>query len=87
MNPTGKGGFRPGVSGNPGGRPSAKVELRDTCRAHCPAAIEELVRLALKAKSERARLKAIEILLDRGFGPPTRWVDGNPFTFDQEIPV
>jgi hypothetical protein len=87
MNPTGKGGFRPGQSGNPGGRPSAKVELRDICRSHCPAAIEELARLSLKARSERARLKAIEILFERAFGPPCRWVDGSPFTFDGEFPA
>jgi hypothetical protein len=85
VNLTGKGGFKPGVSGNPGGRPSAKVELREICRLHCPAAIEELARLSLKARSERTRLKAIEILFERAFGPPCRWIDSSPFPLDLDI--
>jgi hypothetical protein len=79
MNPTGKGGFTPGVSGNPGGRPSAHVEVRHLARQHTPAAMKELARLAVKARSGTARLKAIEMLLERGFGKPTQWLDGRPF--------
>jgi hypothetical protein len=81
MNPTGKGGFRPGVSGNPGGRPSAIIEVRNLARQRAPAAMNELARLALKARSETARLKAIEMLLERGFGKPRLWADGIPLEF------
>jgi hypothetical protein len=62
------------VRGNPGGRPRIVGELRDLARAHAPAAIQELARLALKAKSETARIAAIRELLDRGFGKPTQFV-------------
>jgi hypothetical protein len=79
MNPTGKGGFKVGQSGNPGGRSSAHVEVRNLARQHTPAAMQELARLALKARSETARLKAIEMLLERGFGKPTQWQDSLPF--------
>jgi hypothetical protein len=76
MNLTGKGGFKAGVSGNPGGRPKAVEEVRELARAHCPAAIAELARLALKARSECARIAAIRELLDRGYGKATQPLAG-----------
>jgi hypothetical protein len=88
VNRTGRGYFRKGASGNPGGRPHGKIELRDVCRAHCVAAVEELARLALHAKSEGARLKAIELLLERAYGPPCKWADvGSAVFSDSEIAV
>jgi hypothetical protein len=62
--------FVTGQSGNPGGRPRVAAEIRELARVHAPTAIEELARLALKAKSESARISAIRELLDRGFGRP-----------------
>jgi hypothetical protein len=60
--------FKKGESGNPGGRPKVIAELRALARAHAPEAIKELARLAIKAKSETARVAAIRELLDRGYG-------------------
>jgi hypothetical protein len=51
--------FEPGRSGNPGGRPRVVGKLRELARAHAPQAIKELARLAVKAKSEAARVAAI----------------------------
>ena len=91
MNPTGKGGFKAGVSGNPGGRPKAVEEIRELARAHCPDAIAELARLAVEAKSESARIAAIRELLDRGYGKATQPLadetipDGEPFEFTINI--
>jgi hypothetical protein len=61
--------------------------LRDLARAHAPAAIQELARLAMKAKSETARIAAIRELLDRGFGKPTQFVaaDNEPALEDLNL--
>ena len=66
--------FEPGHSGNPGGRPRVVGELRELARVYAPEAIRELARLALKAKSETARVAAIRELLDRGYGKPTQFL-------------
>ena len=60
--------FPKGKSGNPGGRPKVLGELQELARQHAPEGIAELARLALKAKSETARIAAGRELLDRGFG-------------------
>lgn len=62
--------FEKGRSGNPGGRPKVSADLRDLAREHAPAAIDELARLALKARSEPVRIAAIRELFDRGYGKP-----------------
>jgi hypothetical protein len=62
--------FRKGQSGNPGGRPKVLGEVQELARQHAPAVIVELARLALKAKSETARIAAIRELLDRAYGRP-----------------
>src|SRR5271155_3491364 len=60
--------FRPGQSGNPGGRPKVLGEVQELARQRAPEIIVELARLALKAKSETARISAARELLDRGYG-------------------
>jgi hypothetical protein len=60
--------FSKGKSGNPGGRPKVLGELQELARRHAPEVIEELARLAVKARSETARIAAGRELLDRGFG-------------------
>jgi hypothetical protein len=68
--------FQAGQSGNPGGRPKVLQEVRELARSHCPAAIEELARLALKSKSETLRLAAIREMLDRGYGKAVPAIEG-----------
>jgi hypothetical protein len=49
--------------------------LRELARAHARDAIKELARLAIKAKSETARVAAIRELLDRGHGKVQQMVE------------
>ena len=70
--------FKPGQSGNPGGRPKVVAEVQELARQHAPAAIIELARLALKAKNETVRVAAIRELLDRGYGRPRQGLEITP---------
>ena len=58
--------FRPGQSGNPGGRPKG---IAAKAREHTDRAIEVLAE-ALESQDERVRVTAAEKLLDRGYGKP-----------------
>lgn len=67
--------FRKGQSGNPGGRPKVLADVQELARQHIPSAIAELARLAVKAKSESARIAACRELLDRGYGRPRQGLE------------
>lgn len=60
--------FKPGQSGNPGGRPIEEKEVRRLARTYGREAIEGLVKIAREAKQARVRLLAWQAVLDRGFG-------------------
>jgi len=60
--------FKPGQSGNPGGRPKTIAEVRDLARVQTPAAIEALAQIATSGESEAARVSACTALLDRAWG-------------------
>ena len=49
------------------GCPKALEDVQELARQHVPAAIAELARLAVKAKSETARIAACRELLDRDY--------------------
>lgn len=70
--------FKPGQSGNPSGRPKMPDNLREAIRAACPAAVELLVSIVTDTDVRAAdRLKAAEILLERGYGKPAQSQDIN----------
>lgn len=69
-NPTGKGGFKPGQSGNPGGRSGKHIaDLSREARRYAALAVSTLVKIC-RAGQERNRLAAANALLDRGYGKP-----------------
>jgi hypothetical protein len=65
---TGGRDFRPGQSGNPGGRPkNLPTELREAARGMTPKVLETLDK-ALDDKNPWIRIRACEILIERGWG-------------------
>jgi Family of unknown function (DUF5681) len=70
-NLTGTGGFKPGQSGNPGGRPKVVGEIRALARQHTQTALKTLIDIAADKKAPAAaRVAAAAHLLDRGYGRP-----------------
>jgi hypothetical protein len=77
--------FRPGTSGNPGGRPKTPrtiearrivADVKALARECAPEAIETLKAIMMDAKTPpAARISAAQTLLDRGYGRPTQAVD------------
>ena len=71
MNPSGIGGFRPGVSGNPSGRSKELTEIRELARSHSVEALAVLMSIKGDvAAPASSRVAACVALLDRGFGRP-----------------
>jgi hypothetical protein len=66
--------WRPGQSGNPGGRPKVSAEIRNLAREHGPKAIERLVAL-MHSQNESVAVRAAEALLDRGYGRPMQGME------------
>lgn len=62
------GRFKKGVSGNPGGRSCALKELAKTAREHTETALKTILNILTTAEKDSDKLKAAEILLDRGYG-------------------
>jgi hypothetical protein len=83
--------FRPGVSGNPGGRPKALRDIRESAREYTD---ETIARLVVWARSDNARasVAACSLLLSYGWGKPPQAMEvsgpnGAPITQIQQIIV
>jgi hypothetical protein len=61
-------GFKPGVSGNPGGRAKARYDLQKLARKQTRASIKRLIEIRDQNENLSAASRAAEILLDRGWG-------------------
>jgi hypothetical protein len=61
--------FKPGQSGNPGGRTKTIIEVAKAAREYTLEAIETLVKIMRNDEAtDAARINACNILLDRGHG-------------------
>jgi hypothetical protein len=68
--------FKPGQSGNPGGRPRVIAEIQSLARQHTADAIETLATIMKDGRaSAPARVSAAMALLDRGYGKPVQTID------------
>ncbi len=76
------GRFAPGQSGNPGGRPKTVRDVIALSREHTATAIETLIDVAVNGKSEMARVRAAEAILNRAHGVPVLTTDMNALTGD-----
>ena len=69
--------FKPGESGNPGGRPKAVEGVKELARLHTETAIAALVRVIEDKKANpSARVSAAVAILDRGWGKPVQAIAG-----------
>lgn len=69
--------FKKGQSGNPKGRPPVVRHVRELARQHTETAIRALIDIATSSRSDSARVRAAEALLDRAYGRPTQHIAGD----------
>jgi hypothetical protein len=73
--------FEPGQSGNPGGRPKERADVKELARSHAVAAIEVLAKIMHDDMAKHsARVSAATQLLDRALGKPVQEVTGSDGT-------
>jgi hypothetical protein len=69
--PAPKTAFKPGQSGNPGGRPPKTEEqrtLETMCRERTPEALATVLTIMGAGENERNRLSAAQFVIERGWG-------------------
>ena len=67
--------FKPGQSGNPGGRKKGEGHVRELARKYTDEAIKTLVEL-MRCDDKKVRAVAANSLLDRGYGKPAQPIEG-----------
>lgn len=79
-----KGRFAKGNKG--GGRPKLPEELKEACKAASVDAINVLKGIMQDSSARDAdRIRAAEVLLDRGYGKPVQAVDMDSSSFQQVV--
>jgi hypothetical protein len=89
--PAPKTAFKPGQSGNPGGRPPKTEEqrtLETMCRERTPEALATVLTIMGAGENERNRLSAAQFVIERGWGKASQPLehsgpDGGPILMEQ----
>jgi hypothetical protein len=71
--------FKPGNCANPGGRPKKTKEDYDliaACREKGQAALSVLLDIMQNGKMESNRIKAAQVIVERGYGKPEQPIVG-----------
>ena len=72
--------FKPGQSGNPGGRPAVVKEVRELAQRYTVQAIETLASIMQDPEEHAsARVHAADIILNRGHGKAPQVVENRNF--------
>ena len=75
-NRTSAGRFTKGKSGNPGGRKPIPQEFKELAEKYSVTALQKVIEIMQDESNKTAdRLRAIEIVLDRGIGKPLQQMD------------
>ncbi len=77
--------WKPGQSGNPGGRPKIAAEVRELARRYGPEAIVRLVTL-MRSNNETVAARAAEALLDRAYGRPLQGLEVSQVETEEKQP-
>lgn len=75
-NPTGKGGFKKGRTGNPKGRPKEFADVKELARQYTKQAIDTLAEIMRDGDTHAARAMAADKLLDRAWGKAPQAITG-----------
>ena len=71
------GRWKPGQSGNPGGRPKELGHVRELAKKHTEEAIKTLAAMMKNGVPDRTRVAAAEAILDRGYGRPAQMIEAS----------
>lgn len=74
--------FKPGQSGNPGGRPKGSKEFRDLCIQSTPEAFARMLDAMRQDGDMNLALRAAQLIIERAFGKAVQ-----PIAGDGENPV
>jgi len=67
--------FKPGQSGNPGGRPKSDNPIVAAAKLAAPEAFAQILRLSKESSDEKIRLQASEKIVERAYGKAAQAVE------------